>query len=183
MPQQVVATLRAHQECTIGGAAVSEQLVDWTGPCDYARISGVAYVWQCWGHSACTKIGYEVDGRKVFEFSREVQPWEGTVTIPIEHTISCDYIRRKTHKLWAAGCYTTSVWDVDVTLDVIAVWGERPPQPSPPSPPAPSPPPDWTRWLPWVLVAVIALAIFMMVWSGMMVAVVARRAAPGAAAR
>jgi hypothetical protein len=183
VPQQVIRTLRVHQECTIGGAVVDEQFVDWAGPCDHARLSGTVRLWPCFGvHSACTKIGYEVDGRRVLEFSRVVQPWEGVVNIPIDHVIPCDYIMRKTHKLWAAGCYVTSVWDVDATIDVIVVWGERPsppPQPSPPQPsplPSPSLAPDWTRWLPWMFAAVIVLTIFMMVWSGMMVAVAARAA-------
>jgi len=182
MPQRTVITLRIHQECTVGGAVVDERLADWSGACDYARISGVAHLWPCFGvHSACTKIGYEVDGRKVFEFSREVQPWEGVVTIPIDRTIPCDYIQRKRHRLWAAGCYVTSMWDVDAAVDVIVVWGEQPPQPSPTPSPSPSPR-VWTDyWMVWVLVAVIALAVFMMLWSTMMVAAVARRGAPGAA--
>jgi hypothetical protein len=71
---------------------------------------------------------------------------------------------------------------VDATVDVIVVWGERP-TPSPTPSPTPIERIERQDWTVWVLVAVIALAVFMMLWSTMVVAAAVLRSAPGAAAR
>jgi hypothetical protein len=97
-------------------------------------------------------VKYLIDGREVFSRQVEVDIGGSPVAVDFEITLKCSEIQGRTHTLYAEGCAATSMWNVDVQADVVAVV-----EPTPtPTPTPTSGPPSLD---PWVLAMVMAVVI------------------------
>jgi hypothetical protein len=154
MSEVVVDTLRIRQDCTIGGNVQESKRIYYSGPCTQVKVRGKAVVTSCifpLPSGACTRLKYLIDGQEVFSRQIEVNIGGPPVTVEFEITLKCTEIQGRTHTLYAEGCLSTSMWNVDARAEVVAV---AEPSPTPSPTPTPSPPID-----PWVIAVVIAAVI------------------------